>query len=339
MLPGNSLSEMIWYAVEIYLILTFLLTCYEVIRMYVIKYRSNGVKYGKERKDELIRQGRFKQIPLYSMEEISQKKSRGDARLSVFLSDSQEKRKYVIICPGGGYAHCVTREEGYPVAARFNEMGYTAFVLDYRTRFHARHYAPIKDLAAAVRHIEAHAEEYGVLPEDYAICGFSAGGNMAGVFGSEKFGYKKYGVRKPGALMLAYPWTNINHWLDHPYWNVWKGMVGVWLSQRGLLYLFGFHASKEERESICVQNLITPDYPPTYIMSGTNDILVPASHHAAVLVQALKKEKVTYLYENFWGLPHGIGIAKKTRAEGWMRTAVDFWEKIKDSDDTAPSSN
>ena len=71
MLPGNSLSEMIWYAVEIYLILTFLLTCYEVIRMYVIKYRSNGVKYGKERKDELIRQGRFKQIPLYSMEEIS----------------------------------------------------------------------------------------------------------------------------------------------------------------------------------------------------------------------------------------------------------------------------
>lgn len=94
----------------------------------------------------------------------------------------------MIVCPGGGYAHCVTGEEGYPIAAKLNEMGYTAFVLEYRTGFHCSAYAPMEDLAQAVRYIEEHQEELNVRPENYAnsadfplevtwpVC--SAAGNM-----------------------------------------------------------------------------------------------------------------------------------------------------------------
>lgn len=359
MLPGETIGEILLNIVKIYLILSFLLTCYSVIRMYVIRHRATAVKYGKERIQQLIEQGRFRQLPLYTMDEISQKKSLGEVRLSIFPNDTGERRKYVIVCPGGGYAHCVTGQEGYPIAAKLNEMGYTAFVLEYRTGFHCGGYAPMQDLARAVKSIEEHHEELNVDPEDYAICGFSAGGNLAGVFGGKEHGYAKYGVRKPGALILGYPWTNVNHWLDHPYWNIWKGLIGIWLSERGLLFMFGPYASKKTRSSLCVQNYITPDYPPTYMMAGSNDLLVPASHHAAVLKQALKREGVRHVYEQFWGLPHGIGLAVNTRAEGWLEYAVAFWEEsisaaardttpvggvpksesVTPSDDTSPSSH
>ena len=218
----------------------------------------------------------------------------------------------------GGFDYFTTTLSISPMknAAKLNEMGYTAFVLEYRTGFHCGGYAPMQDLARAVKSIEEHHEELNVDPEDYAICGFSAGGNLAGVFGGKEHGYAKYGVRKPGALILGYPWTNVNHWLDHPYWNIWKGLIGIWLSERGLLLMFGPYASRKTRSSLCVQNYITPDYPPTYMMAGSNDLLVPASHHAAVLNQALKWEGVRHVYEQFWGLPHGIGLAVNDQGRG-----------------------
>lgn len=327
MLSADTMGELISDFIVIYLILSFALTCYSAIYMYVIRYRANAVKKGKERIRELISQGRFRQIPLYSMEEISEKKVLGDVRLAIFPNDSGEKRSYVIVCPGGGYAHCVTEDEGYPVAAKLNELGYTAFVLEYRTGLHCSAYAPMQDLAKAVRYIEEHHEQLNVEPENYAVCGFSAGGNLAGVFAGEEHGYAKYKVRKPGAILLAYPWTNVNHWMDHPYWNIWKGLIGVWLSERGMLYMFGRHVTRKKRESLCVQNYITPEFPPTYIMAGSNDILVPASHHAEVLNRALKEQKVKHIYEQYWNLPHGIGLAVGTRAEGWLENAVAFWEE------------
>ena len=88
MLPGETIGEILLNIVKIYLILSFLLTCYSVIRMYVIRHRATAVKYGKERIQQLIEQGRFRQLPLYTMEEISQEKSLGEVRLSIFPKDT-----------------------------------------------------------------------------------------------------------------------------------------------------------------------------------------------------------------------------------------------------------
>ena len=127
--------------------------------------------------------------------------------------------------------------------------------------------------------------------------------------------------------MLGYPWTNMQHWLDHPYWNIWKGIMGVWLSERGFIYMFGRSCNQEKRESLCVQEQVTDDYPPTYMFSGGRDVLVPASHHAEVLVDALEKHHVKYCYRRFFALPHGIGLGLGTGAENWICEAVDFWQE------------
>lgn len=338
-MPGSSWGEIFYNFIVIYLAFMFVLTCYSVIRMYLVKHRCNGVKYGKARIRNLTAQGRFRQIPIYSLEEIGEDKDLGEVRLSYFPNDTGKRTRYVLILPGGGYAHCVTKEEGYPIAAKFNELGYNVFVLEYRTGFHCTPYAPMKDVARTIAHIEEHADEYNIIPEDYALCGFSAGGNLAGIYASHNHGYDTYGSRRPAAIMLGYPWTNMQHWLDHPYWNIWKGIMGVWLSERGFIYMFGRSCNREKRDSLCVQKQVTEDYPPTYMFSGGRDVLVPASHHAEVLLDALEEHGIKHCYRRYFSLPHGIGLGLGTKAEKWMTEAVDFWEEsVRKSNENAPSS-
>ncbi len=319
--------EMVKNVVIIYLIMSFLLTCSRVIQMYWVDHKANAVKIGRARIHELIQQGQWRQVPIYSKDAIQAKHALGTARLSYFPSPSGKRGKFVMICPGGGYAHCITDAEGYTIAARVNELGYAAFVLEYRTRFNCADYAPMQDLAMALLEIETNLDIYQVDPTDYALCGFSAGGNLAGIFGSHSYGFERYGVRRPGTLILGYPWTNVNHWMDHPYWNVWMMLLGLWLTERGNLYMFGIHPTKKKRESLCVQNWITEDYPPTYMFAGGQDVLVPASHHTDVMAEALEEKKVPYLYHKYFRVPHGIGLGVGTKAEGWLDEAIDFWQK------------
>ena len=314
---------------EVYLILSFLLTVFSVVRMYVIDAFACNKKKGLQRMELLRSQGRFSQYPIYTMEEIAEKKKRGAVRLSVFLNDTGKRSRCVIVCPGGGYAHLCTTKEGYPVAAKLNEMGYTAFVLEYRAGLDCSSHAPMHDLAAAVRFPSARAAQFNVDMDGYAVVGFSAGGNLAGIFGGKAWGYEKYNAPKPGCLIMGYPWTNVNHWMKHPYWNIWVALMGIWLSERGNIYMFGpkGHFNKKKRDSLCVQKWITPDYPPVYMFGSGNDVLVPTAAHLDVLAKALKENGVPYKYDKFFGLPHGVGLGYHTNAEGWLDTAVQFWEE------------
>ena len=51
--------------------------------------------------------------------------------METFILDTPTPRGAVIVCPGGGYCRRA-RHEGNPVAERFNELGFHAFVVEYR---------------------------------------------------------------------------------------------------------------------------------------------------------------------------------------------------------------
>ena len=54
---------------------------------------------------------------------------------------------------------------------------------------------------------QENADQFGVQRENYALMGFSSGGHIVGLIGSdnEKFGYKAFGLPQPAALLLGYP--------------------------------------------------------------------------------------------------------------------------------------
>lgn len=325
----NSIWEYIFEIIRSYLILTFCLSVFSIIKMYVIRHRVGASKKGLSRIEKLQNEGRYKWVRLYSEEEQKKEPKKSVVKLNFFPSDSKSCGKYVIICPGGGYGHLVTNVEGYPIAARFNEMGYDAFVLEYRTGYFCGPYAPMKDLAKAIAHISENSDTYSVIPENYYLCGFSAGGNLCGMFGTSEYGYKKYGLRKPLGIILCYPWTNINHWIEHPYWNIWIGLLGIYLSERGNIHMFGIlgHFNKKKRDSLCVQRWIDDDYPDTYMYACSGDILVPNGAHTDILEKAFEEKSIRSKYEKFFALPHGIGLGVGTKAEVWPENAMKFLDR------------
>ncbi|SEK19851.1 Acetyl esterase/lipase [Pseudobutyrivibrio ruminis] len=325
---ANGFGETVRTLIIAYLILTFVFTVYSVARMYYIEHKSNNVKGGRARVKELQASGRFRQIPVYSMEEMSKDKHKRDVRLMYFPADNPKSKRFVVVLPGGGYAHLCTRQEGYPVAAALNEMGVNAFVLEYRTGRDCEAFAPMQDLGTALQMIQQNQDQYGVTLDGYALIGFSAGGNLAGIFSSHKFGYMDYQLPKPGAVILGYPWTCVNDWLHHPYWNIWIGLMGIWLSNRGSFHMFGLRHIRRGRVLLDVQKYIEDDYPPTFMYSGSWDVLVPASRHADVFESALKAHGINHIYEKYFGVPHGIGLGIRTKAEGWLDRAVEFWESV-----------
>lgn len=115
--------------------------------------------------------------------------------------------KFVVICPGGAYADVAVTQEGMSMAAAFNRLGYSAFVLRYRVGlFDAvpKNY-PQDDLARAIFYIRSNADALKVNPNNYAVAGCSAGGHLAATWGLE---YDKYFLPKPATLMLHYAWCS-----------------------------------------------------------------------------------------------------------------------------------
>lgn len=312
-------------AVGIYLLVCNCLTLANLVHMVRQNKSARDVALGEERYAQLIEEGVMVEYDLYTEEEIQANSNLSMAKLYYFPAPSGDKTKYVMVVPGGGYFECDTGKVAFPCAATLNQLGYSAFVLAYRYGKYSSKYAPIEDLSRAIRYVTDHAEQFNVDPEDYLCIGFSAGGNLVGNFATKDLGYQKYGVCKPKAVALIYPWSNING--DIPITgNVMQELVGGVGQLIGNKYLLGKGATKEEKQGVCIQNHMDADYPPTYILHGDNDFVVPHGYNSEVLVEALKANGVRYQYHLCEGLNHGFGLGVGTKAEGWLIEAVTFWQ-------------
>ena len=81
-----------------------------------------------------VRQGVPPTWDFWSQEEREKDyRIKSNTKLFYFPADSGSKqRPFVMICAGGGYSSVCSLFEGFPMARRLNQLGYTAFVLNYR---------------------------------------------------------------------------------------------------------------------------------------------------------------------------------------------------------------
>ena len=126
------------------------------------------------------------------------------------MSVRRERYPAVVVCPGGAYAF-VSQREAEPVALPFFARGYNVFVLTYTCGEQARDFAPLIQLSETVRRIRE-TPQWRVDPEHIAVCGFSAGGHLAGSLGvlwDDPEFLRHYGDRsgknRPDAMLLCYP--------------------------------------------------------------------------------------------------------------------------------------
>lgn len=130
-----------------------------------------------------------------------------------------KKRPAVVVCPGGGYGMCSPREADI-IALQYLAAGYHAFVVYYSLGERAAFPQPIVDLSVAMKTIREHAEEWSLISEQIAVCGFSAGGHLVASLGTlwnhpeimEKANCPN-GENRPNGLILGYPVITTRSWM------------------------------------------------------------------------------------------------------------------------------
>lgn len=232
--------------------------------------------------------------------------------LKFYPAPGSERTPFALVCPGGGYACVMSCIEGKPIAKALNERGYAAFVLRYRCRERAKYPTPLVDIARALRHILQNADTYNVDTRDYSVFGFSAGGHLAAMFGTEALGWGKFELPRPGALMLSYPVVTMTQ----------KTHGG---SRDNLL---GKTPTDAEINRCSVEKQVTAHYPPTFVWCGDADKTVDPCN-SQMLGDALTAHGVPHKLVVYPGVDHGVGLGKGLACEGWLDEAVAFWKEHK----------
>lgn len=228
----------------------------------------------------------------------------GGALLTCYLKDNTDgkpkaRRKAVLICPGGGYDFCSTRE-GEPAAFQFLSMDCQAFVLHYSTAPSVFPEA-LCELAASVAFIRENAAAWHVEPEGIILCGFSAGGHLAaslGVFWDKEFLYKKLDLNKekirPSGLILSYPVIS----------------SGEYGHRASFDNLTGNGASEFDRDFLSLEKQVGSQVPPVFMWHTDTDGSVPAEN-SLLFAWALKKAGVGLELHLFPEGRHGLALANE----------------------------
>lgn len=224
----------------------------------------------------------------------------GAAKLDCYPSPSGQAAPAVIICPGGGYSILSDRESG-PVAAMFLSCNINAFVLRYTIDPAPLGTRPLLDLSWAVAQVRLHAAEFLVNPNQIAVCGFSAGGHLAGSLGvfwdSDRFfpNSAYQASHKPNALILGYPVIT----------------SGKYAHRGSFDRLF---TTEEDQNIFSLENQVTKRVPPTFLWHTVQDRDVPVQN-STLFLHALVSHSVPcemHLFQN--GL-HGLSLATEEVAE------------------------
>ena len=124
-------------------------------------------------------------------------------RASLDAMPAVKQRPLVLVVPGGGYNH-VSPREGDPVALQFAAAGYHTAVLTYSVGEGAQNYRPLRQLNEALALLRQNAEEWHILPDKIALCGFSAGGHLA-LSAAVLDIPGETAQQRPDAVILGYP--------------------------------------------------------------------------------------------------------------------------------------
>ena len=220
----------------------------------------------------------------------------------------------VLVLPGGGYHHRAYHE-GNPVAEKFNEMGYHAFVLQYRVAPY-RYPDPQRDVLRAVKIIRSHAAQWRL--DKLAVLGFSAGGHLAASaamladrIDANEHDYFDQFSAKLDALILCYPVISLTDEFGH---------IGSGVN------LFGEDSAIEERAVADMQKLVDASTPPSFLWHTATDQGVDVANSVEFARNMWRCGNTCELHVFPQG-PHGRGLGDGMPDIGqWPELAGNFLE-------------
>lgn len=230
-------------------------------------------------------------------------------------------RPAMLILPGGGYEYCSGREAD-PVAMQFLAAGYQVFILIYTTNRKPLRWQPLTEAAGAIAHIRQNAAALRVDENKIAVCGFSAGGHLAGSTAmlwdaepvQQALGYPGSAAR-PDAAVLCYPVITSGPMAHRGSFDVLCGDDGVLLEQFSL------------------EHQARPDMPPCFLWHNITDGSVPMEN-SLLMAQALRQKQVPFELHLFNKGVHGESICTpevntpNAHSANWLPLCLEWLEDV-----------
>lgn len=242
------------------------------------------------------------------IKDISRKLKNSEAIISAYIPENSEeininkKRETIIICPGGGYEFTSDRE-AEPIALKFVAQGFNAVVIRYSIAT-VRYPTALLELAETVRYVREKEKEWNVDTEKVIVCGFSAGGHLAGSLGVlwnneiiEKYLDIKNEEVKPNAMILCYPVISSGEFAH-------KGSFDS---------LLGEKEAEISRENLSLEKLVSIETPKTFLWHTFDDGTVPVQN-SLLFSNALASNKVQFELHIYPSGVHGLGLCEEITA-------------------------
>jgi acetyl esterase len=197
--------------------------------------------------------------------------------------DATTPRPAILFYHGGAWT-VGSPVQFYPWAKHFAELGWVAASAQYR--LNGRHgtdvFDAVEDGRAAYLYLQQHAAELGIDPQRILLSGGSAGGHLAATVAMTPW-LERNTVPGPEALVLLNPALNT-----------------VYDDTEAIAHLF---AGKGEQ--ISPTHHVQPGLPPTIIVHGTEDSLVPITDSREFCLRMKKANNQCEVVE-YEGVGHGF---------------------------------
>ncbi len=228
--------------------------------------------------------------------------------LTPYVLENQEGVKgNLIIIAGGGYSERNNSGEGWPIAARFNELGFNCYVLQRRVMPYANEDIWM-DLQRAIRYIRFNAEAKGLGGMNcVAAVGFSGGGlTICGTM------YNLYGDIQP----TIYDTDYVSDEVDTASADLDVALIMYGASETAYLH---DQSGTDSKTGFATEN---PNMPALFFGIGEDDTLIGDANHR--MADAFRG-KVPVEEHTFYQVGHGFGVGSASNnTMYWIDMAAHF---------------
>lgn len=156
---------------------------------------------------ESLRELRGEAEPVASVGDLCIPGPAGEIGIRVYTPEAETPRPGVLYFHGGGWVVCDLDTHDTLCRSLANRAGAVVVAVDYRLAPEHKFPAAVEDAYAAMLWVSANAAQFGIDPKRIAVCGDSAGGNLAAVVSLK---CRDQGAPMPALQALVYPVTNLD---------------------------------------------------------------------------------------------------------------------------------
>jgi acetyl esterase/lipase len=256
--------------------------------------------------------------PQTRTEDVIYMKSGGAAFTLDVLKPANPNKAAVIFVVSGGWVsdHSMIKTFGGGIEKAFADSGFTVFSVVHGAQPRFKVEEIVEQVRTAVRFVHAHAADYGIDTNRVGVTGISSGAHLALMIAGSK-------DSPVNAVAAIAPPTDLANWgkpgfvlTDDPAMAVFNAALGM--DPKG---------PRNDIEALAKKfspiTLVNAKYPPTLIVHGDNDKVVPLQQ-AQTLDQALTQAGVEHELAVVPGGGHdektfGAGV---TKAVQWFKTRL-----------------